>query len=780
MPVFTRIEDVAGWLAAQPRDVGVVFAARAALRVIPTLPSTLGLHGTRVNKAQGATVLRVFRCAAAAWAVASFPGRAPELRPAALAANADGETESDVERAATYAAAAAGGGFEFGGLASSSAKYAVESAARAGRAPFEHMLAAFAGDAEMLDQRISPVTLALSSTLWPGMPDWPFEEWAELERALLDANEYWEVWTDWYEARLKAGPADQVIEIARATMPNEMWKQGPNVVNAEIRRWLEEREIWHGATADLAEPSPNESGAQKAYSGNELDRTVDALSQEERAIAGVRAALRAVPLFTFGTVIDLDFAADFLLMMRTLSAAWVAAKYPARIGAHRAFPSRSPAINSRVGITSAIGRVVGTTFFPINQLRDAFIQSDGHAAGAAFDLALSQDLADLTAAPASDAVAELPLWPGDSPPEWVMRRWDTLKRDLIEVGLGWEYWVDWYENRLFGRVRSEDREFAYIEVPTEQWAGGPLLVNTWIINRIKELESTASRVDSLGERVSSASPSRLKPLAGVPSAFGFGWTAAGTIRIVSSPANWPVFPLPSSEADHRNRLDACRILVQDVISALKAQKYNARPEYADALICYHARLPNAPGTGNILLADAEARRLRDLWANDHDSISAGLASRLKILLEQHIGLRPYYPEIEKFYRDVQSGRIETPLPQDAVEGFIKGVQDHTPSVFDPSVSGAVEVSAQPAPEMAAPDHVSPADQNQPEPPADPLKELDPKKAHDFTIGGVINALWKVYLEGDKVPKAAEGWKKAGDALQPFVDPILEWLRSFVQ
>jgi hypothetical protein len=105
------------------------------------------------------------------------------------------------------------------------------------------------------------------------------------------------------------------------------------------------------------------------------------------------------------------------------------------------------------------------------------------------------------------------------------------------------------------------------------------------------------------------------------------------------------------------------------------------------------------------------------------------------------------PEIEKFYREVQSGRIVTPLPQDAVEGFVRGVQDHTPSVFDPSVTDAVEVCAQPTTEIASPGHVAPADENQPEPPVDPLKELDPKKAHDFTFGSVVNALWKVYLEG---------------------------------
>jgi hypothetical protein len=64
-----------------------------------------------------------------------------------------------------------------------------------------------------------------------------------------------------------------------------------------------------------------------------------------------------------------------------------------------------------------------------------------------------------------------------------------LKRDLIRVGAGWENWVDWYENRLSGRVRSAGREFAYVEVPVELWPEGPLRVNTWIIQRIKELEA---------------------------------------------------------------------------------------------------------------------------------------------------------------------------------------------------------------------------------------------------------------------------------------------------
>jgi len=143
----------------------------------------------------------------------------------------------------------------------------------------------------------------------------------------------------------------------------------------------------------------------------------------------------------------------------------------------------------------------------------------------------------------------------------------------------------------------------------------------------------------------------------------------------------------------------------------------------------------------------------------------------------------FYPEIRKFYHDVQTGRIETPLPQDAVSRFIDSVRLNSPKVFDPSVGDAIAESAQPPPAIAAlhpAELESPhANPHQPMPPADPLKELDPKKAHDFTVGGIVNALWKTYLEGEKIPKAAEGWHKAGETLQPYVAPILEWLRNFM-
>jgi hypothetical protein len=154
---------------------------------------------------------------------------------------------------------------------------------------------------------------------------------------------------------------------------------------------------------------------------------------------------------------------------------------------------------------------------------------------------------------------------------------------------------------------------------------------------------------------------------------------------------------------------------------------------------------------------------------------------LKTFLEQHMGLRVFYPEISTFYRDVQSGQIEEPLPLDAIEAIVKGVKDHTPSVFETSVQAAIEGSAEtgePVPHPTGSGYL-PADTGQPIPPRDPLGEVDQHKASDFTFAGAVNGLWKAFLQGERIHKAVEGWKSAGKTLKPHVNDILDWLNRFL-
>jgi hypothetical protein len=244
-----------------------------------------------------------------------------------------------------------------------------------------------------------------------------------------------------------------------------------------------------------------------------------------------------------------------------------------------------------------------------------------------------------------------------------------------------------------------------------------------------------------------------------------------------------VWPLASSERDHIQRLEACRIKARDIAQKLAGKKYNVRSEYCEALRDYDSRLPTVPGDGNILLADAEARLLRQYFADEAAELPKPFAALLKTFLEQHIGLRVYYPEIARFYADVKSGTIETPLPLDAADAFLQGVRKHTPDIFDPSVNADVaDVQAASAPAAApqpTPVEQQPSTDTATTPPPDPLGELDPAKARAYSIAGVINELWKTFSGGEKLVKNAKAWSEANAYLSQHAGPVLDWLREFL-
>jgi hypothetical protein len=187
------------------------------------------------------------------------------------------------------------------------------------------------------------------------------------------------------------------------------------------------------------------------------------LSIQEIAVIGARAALRALPLMSFGSPAEPTFSAALLSMLRLTSLAWAAAAYPARTPNLAALnAARIDAINTGVGLVRAIAaagagystnqveEILQEVVLGIRALRTASAQSDGDASAAAFDLALSQDLNDLRGVrKGSASLAKLELWPGGGSPEWMARRWEGLRRDLIDAGLGWEVWVQWYQDRLW-------------------------------------------------------------------------------------------------------------------------------------------------------------------------------------------------------------------------------------------------------------------------------------------------------------------------------------------
>jgi hypothetical protein len=267
------------------------------------------------------------------------------------------------------------------------------------------------------------------------------------------------------------------------------------------------------------------------------------------------------------------------------------------------------------------------------------------------------------------------------------------------------------------------------------------------------------------------------PIENIPSAVSFGWSSKGTITVVSGTQNWPVFPFHGGERDHANRLEACRVLATDTARSLQSGRWNARSEYAEILDQYIAWLPKLPGEGNFLLADAKARIIREMFAAEQDFLPHPFTAELKVLLEQHIGLRAYYPAMEDFYESVRSGHLERPLPIDAAEGFIQGVRDNTPILFEPNVADTLQGVAQPLPRISKYESGGTNIPPHPVPPPDPLDPIDPEKSQRFTLASGINALWKVFLLGDSVSKAVDGWSKAKATLGPLAAQLIEYLRS---
>ena len=253
---FEDDEAVKSWLKEQSDDVAVVFAARAALRVLPTITLSRWPRSTRTTTRE--IILRVFRAASTAWAVAAYPGHRSALNSAArdaLVGLGDVSAPSPI-RAAVYASATASGAPDATSRASTVIGYALDAAGSRGREAFQSLLDALATDAGLLSDRFSPVTLA-NSKLWPGNePNWVRPSWDELRFSLLNADEYWEVWITWYEARLRGDTTNQDEEIARVTIANEIWEQDEDTINTHIKELLEEREIFRDALADERESPP--------------------------------------------------------------------------------------------------------------------------------------------------------------------------------------------------------------------------------------------------------------------------------------------------------------------------------------------------------------------------------------------------------------------------------------------------------------------------------------------------------------------------------------------
>jgi hypothetical protein len=522
------------------------------------------------------------------------------------------------------------------------------------------------------------------------------------------------------------------------------------------------------------------------------------LRRQSREVAvdfAARAALRVLPLFVraarkrASAKAAREFADWTGALFRATALARAAGKYPTRanelggfaaVAAEAAFAVAAAADAATRG--SNVARTAAAAAAAANAAAAAaanaaaaeasFVAEVSSAAEASFAAAaeatanadafwdvIEADATQVRAVGAS-ALVDAPLWPNGTP-DWASDAWAAL-RSALPGGEDWDVWFDWYDERLRGGSRGEAYEIVFAVPPPKLLDWGAAAANAWIRERLPKAATLP------------------KPLDNLPSAFTYGWNASGRIAVVAGPQNTPVFPFATSEADHRTLLEAVRRATERLIADLRARKFdNVRGDFLEALERYVGDLPTAPGVGNFVLADMEALNLRALFEAEANILPNGFATRLKTLLQFHIALRANYPEMERVYAAVGKGRLQEPLPMDAVAATVKVVADNTPRFFESEVVNGLDAVERAPPIVELP----PEDRRGPGvsvlPPPDPLGAPEMEKSHSFIIASAVNSLTKVVLRGGDVAAAAEGWGKVAHLLHDAAGPIIEWLRGFV-
>lgn len=240
--------DVEIWLKDQSREVSIAVASRAAMRVFPLIVRATPSRGS--STWETGILLRTFRTMAVSWAAASYLNHDNDLRVYALdAANAGHAATVPIQSTYPSSAHAATAAAHAADAAASSdagvgASYALANVTYAATATdaVKHA-SAFDDDTIVIESgETTPVLCRLP--LWSSTkPIWFVEYWQNLQKILSSEgleDENWQVWTNWFNARINGAPANEKLELARATIEDEIWQQGPKVVNAHIQGLIDQ------------------------------------------------------------------------------------------------------------------------------------------------------------------------------------------------------------------------------------------------------------------------------------------------------------------------------------------------------------------------------------------------------------------------------------------------------------------------------------------------------------------------------------------------------------
>lgn len=261
LPDVRKVEELEAWLRTQPREVSLAVAARALLRVLP-LKSRNYVGGFRIDQTEQMDILRSLRSASLAWTWAMHPRSAEVVRPVTQDVAQFAFVEIGLKSFGTFAAReVAYAAHNATRMASSSAAASAvfASAFHADDGPLESLIhpgnatsnkwdrksarpeydLALVADCGLIEVEGRDASYLCTEPLWGHSTPRHFGgRWRGMKSLLIGADQYWDVWTRWYDAILEGRPTPggEELDVFRVLLNGEEdWEQGPAHINALIK-----------------------------------------------------------------------------------------------------------------------------------------------------------------------------------------------------------------------------------------------------------------------------------------------------------------------------------------------------------------------------------------------------------------------------------------------------------------------------------------------------------------------------------------------------------------